>query len=366
MARPIFLKPKSTPKTLKLFLLLQILITCFKSLGIKNSPIISKITGTNLISMNSEKKLNNRTTGFRNVAILVDLSEDSSESDFKPSRCAFSISSVISFTENFFQSNILSFLSIFIINDSNCIAVSKTNNDPQVIKNDLLSLKFKPLGSCTLFTSLNSIITSMSQCSFTPFFEIGIILSSACVVDFSVSVYEALLNSNAAINCFSFVGEIEILKQLCVAKRGFFKVANLFDSLSFKFPYNHEFLQSSMKLRTNFAYQTMVKNLCSCHNNYFKEAFICNRCFNSLCSVPSFCPICNCFTVTSNQIQMYVEIQNRSFSFSVKNDKILCEFCGLEYARGYSCESCSSLICIDCVSLITETVMSCPKCAYQR
>ena len=316
--------------------------------------------------MNNEKKLNSRTTAFRNVAILIDLCEDSSESDFKPSRCAFSISSVINFTENFFQSNILSFLSIFVINDSNCIAVSRTNNDPRAIKNDLLSLKFKPMGSCTLFSSLNSIISSMTQCSFTPFFEIGIILSSACIVDFSINIYETLLNSNVSINCFSFVGEIEILKQLCITKGGSFKVANSFGSIALKFPQNLEFSRSPLKLRTNFAFQSMAKNLCSCHDNYFNEAFICNRCFNSLCSVPSFCPICDCFTVTNNQIQMYIEIQNRSFSFSIKDGQIRCEFCGVDDTKGYSCDTCSSLICIDCAPFITDTIKSCPKCAYQR
>jgi transcription initiation factor TFIIH subunit 2 len=272
---------------------------------------------------------------------------------------------MINFTENFFKSNILSFLSIFVINDSNCISVIKTSNNPQEIKNSLLSFKIKPLGPCTLFTSLNSIIHSMSQNSFTPFFEIAVILSSSYIVDFSENVYESILNSNISINCFSLVGEIEIIKQLCFTKGGFFKVANSHDSISLKLPYIYELLHSSLKIRSNFANQTPVKTLCSCHSNFNRETYICNRCFNSICTVPSFCPICSCFAVTNSQIQMYNEIQNRSFTFSLNINKHRCELCNIENGKNYSCDNCSSLICTDCITFITNTVKSCPKCSYQ-
>lgn len=314
---------------------------------------------------NHPSLLANNNAAFQRFTIIIDTSEDSSEVDFRPSRMSICIHLALNVAKDFFNRCAFCYISLYLINDSRCIEVSKYIGSFKEFESLCGNISFIPSGKCILLES----VENTSKLNYT-----GVIMGSAAciflasikITGYSFSSFNSIVLSRNRINCVSLVGDIDVVKRLVKSTGGFFLNYSSPQSLSplllLELHRPKVNLPNTM-LRMCYACSTANVQLCSCHGMLHSvPLYKCSRCLSVLCTNDTFCPVCFCFVVAEQSLISIKRSMNQVFSVISCKQGTSCNICENSEASVY-CSFCECLYCQSCYEIASKHLRCCLRCS---
>lgn len=300
---------------------------------------------------------------FQKLSLVIDLSEDACESDVRPSRMSLCIQLARTVAKDFFNKCVFSYLSLFVINDSRCIEISRFVRSYKEFERFFENIKFTPSGKCMLLEAIEKITCCvdieviLGKC-------VCIILASVKITGYTFNSFNSAATTNSRINCVSLVGEIDIIKRLCKLTEGSFINFGPTDTLSPLILLNlhrSKISNAGIKIRSGYGIASIGIHICSCHETLHDgKVYKCSRCLSLLCKLDSFCTVCSCFIVSDDALNILRRSLTYSFSIAPCQDET-CEICSNK-ENCVMCTQCRFKFCQSCYEIVSRYLNRCIRC----
>ena len=381
---------------------------------------------------------------IRHLLLVLDLSDAMAEKDLRPTRYLLTLRYTTVFITEFFEQNPISQLGIIGMRDGIALNISPLSGNPNDHIANIQKLRQdEPKGQPSLQNALNMahgwLYHAPSHTTREILILFGSLLSSD-PDDIHTTISE-LVSSHVAVQIIGLAAQVAIC--LTIATR---TNPSLLPSQTYTVALNEQHYRDllmrattppttpnataedsaskSSLLMMGFPSRTVdpFPTLCACHGKPSREGYLCSRCSNKVCSLPTVCPACNLTLILSTHLaRSYHHLfplrnwKEVSWVKAGQSDQNSCFGCqtpfperpalvprrqsttggqnhdrmSLKTTRGqvvpskhsakaqppagaskdgvsesgrYECETCGRFFCIDCDVFAHEVVHNCPGC----
>lgn len=300
---------------------------------------------------------------FQKLSVVIDISEDACENDMRPTRMSLCMQLARAVARDFFNKSVFSYLSLFIINDSRCIEVSRYIKSYREIECLFEGIKVAPSGKCVLLEAIEKITNyvdsevNLGRC-------VCIFLASVKITGYSFNSINSTAARDTRINCVSLVGEIDILKRICKLTQGSFINFGPTDNLT---PlilldlHRSRISNLGIKIRSGHGSVSNGTFICSCHGRLHDgKHYKCSRCLSLLCNLDSFCTVCSCFIVSEDALNFL----KHSLKYSFSIEPVQYQTCGIcsNNEDCVMCAQCRFMFCQTCYENVSKYLNRCIRC----
>uniref|UniRef100_A0A0K0G0C0 General transcription factor IIH subunit n=1 Tax=Strongyloides venezuelensis TaxID=75913 RepID=A0A0K0G0C0_STRVS len=317
---------------------------------------------------------------LRYVFLAIDMSNSMSTKTIQPSRIEAVASETIKFVDKFFSQNPISQLGVIVCRDKKAEKLCPLTGNPNKIKEAIKTIKRHDCrGEFSLQNAIQLAFRNFE--GYPPHTSREIIIFqgalSTCDAEDIFDTMEKMVKKNIRISGMSLSAHVYVTKTVCHQTGGIYKVildqTHLQISLGYFIapPIIQENAQSNLimvgfpKLR-----KVIGKVFCQCHrmSNYPDEqmGYFCHQCGSLYCSVPVECKICHVILASAPLLTKTFTnmLPLKAFEEIKITSKVLCKGCTdtLESDIAYRCYDCKMIFCVECDTLIHESLQVCPGC----
>ncbi|KAH8583864.1 transcription factor TFIIH with a vWA domain [Cryptosporidium sp. chipmunk genotype I] len=359
--------------------------------------------GSNIELLIHSSNTNIRRGLLRNIVIILDMTSNMLELDYKPDRLQCMVKCNEIFIKQLLEDNPLTQISVISIYDGvGEVIISYNSNFLEIMASILNYLKKGCKGSMSIQNGLEK--AKYLLVSIPPYGtkEIIFFLGSMRSVDntflFNEWV-EGFSSNNIIINAILFIPELYIIKTITKMTGGVCLCAMNNDHLlklaleNFIKPPPSNMTSTPLNINlVTMGFPEFVCNQthpfgCSCHRSLTHHGYSCPKCKSIVCYLPTKCPVCLIYLISPNHLARsfaylfqhpnIIPIKTEEFlkteSSSIKENCELCEthFSSKSYLNfgskynainKYLCKNCSTQFCDECCKFILTTLHQCPIC----
>ncbi|OII74280.1 transcription factor TFIIH [Cryptosporidium ubiquitum] len=367
-----------------------------------NFDLNNATINSNIELLKNSSNTNIRRGLLRNIVIILDMTSNMLELDYKPDRLQCMIRCNEVFIKQLLEDNPLTQISVISIYDGiGEVIISYNSNFLEIITSILNYLKKGCKGSMSIQNGLEK--AKYLLISIPPYGtkEIIFFLGSMRSVDNSFLFnewVEGFSTNNITINAVLFIPELYIIKTITKMTGGVCLCAMNNDHL-LKLtlenfikppPSNTTNTQLNINLVT-MGFPEYVSNqthpfVCSCHQSLTHYGYSCPKCKSIICYLPTKCPVCSIYLISPNHLA-------RSFAYLFQHPNIIptkneecsknefdyikekCELCENSFFNNsylisgskqnvnkYLCTNCNTHFCNECCKFILNNLHQCPIC----
>lgn len=338
---------------------------------------------------------------LRNIVIILDMTSNMLELDYKPDRVQCMAKCNEIFIKQLLEDNPLTQISVISVYDGiGEVVISYNSNYIEIMTSILKCLKKGCKGSMSIQNGLEK--AKYLLVSIPPYGtkEVIFFLGSMRSVDNSFLFNEwvdGFCSNNITINAVLFIPELYVIKTITKMTGGVCLCAMNNDHLLkltlenfIKPPPNNT---TSTPLNINLVtmgfpdYISSQTNPfgCSCHQLLTNHGYSCPKCKSIVCYLPTKCPVCLIYLISPNHLAksfvylfqhpniIPVKDEEHSKNESVSKEE-KCELCENLFADNnhltgprkniykYLCKDCDTNFCSECSMFILTTLHQCPVC----
>lgn len=334
---------------------------------------------------------------MRHLYVVLDLSQNMSTQDLKPTRLRCTLKLLESFVDEFFYLNPISQLGIVVTSNKRAEKVSELTGNPRRHVDTLKGLVDRTcVGEPSLQNCLDLVIQSLRNMPPHASREVLVVMGSLTTCDpgdIAQSIAQAK-DLNVRCNVISLSAEVRIYKELASQTGGRHAVilddVHLKDLLSQHLdpPPSAAAVEASL-IRMGFPSHAgrgeseTGLGLCMCHLDVTGDdqarristaGYLCPQCKAKYCELPVECRGCGLTLVSAPHLARSYHHLFPLPAFqelppaSCPPDQSACCACGHVFQESvdssvYSCPLCGQVVCCDCDLFIHETLHTCPGCA---
>jgi len=334
---------------------------------------------------------------MRHLYLVIDLSQNMSNQDLKPTRLRCVLKLLEGFVEEFFYLNPISQLGIIVTSNKRADKVAEMTGNPRKHVETLKGLEDKEcVGEPSLQNCLETVIQSLRNMPSHASREVLVVMGSLTTCDpgdIQHSITQAK-ELNIRCNVISLSAEVRIYRELAVQTGG--KHAVILDDMHLKDllaqhldpPPSAEQVESSL-IRMGFPSHAgrgeseTGLGMCQCHldvtgddkaKSISTAGYLCPQCKAKYCELPVECRGCGLTLVSAPHLARSYHHLFPLPAFreltpaACPPDQTNCTACGRRFQESvdktvYSCPLCNSVVCADCDLFVHETLHTCPGCA---
>ncbi|KAK6589383.1 hypothetical protein RS030_213365 [Cryptosporidium xiaoi] len=347
---------------------------------------------------------------LRNVVIILDMTSNMLELDYKPDRMQSMLKCNEVFIKQLLSDNPLTQISVISVYDETVeVIISYNSNYDEIIASIINYMKKGCKGNMSIQNGLDK-----AKCllvSIPPYGtkEVIFFLGSMRSIDntfiFDEWIEEFSLN-NIVVNAILFIPELYVIKYitkmtggvcLCAVNNDHL-IRLALDNFVKPPPCSAKNMPLNISLvPMGFPKYTLNQNhsfACSCHQKLTNSGYTCPKCKSIVCHLPTKCPVCSIYLISSNHLA-------RSFAYLFRHPKINrintqnqegligkelisnneCKMCDNKFEDEnefivvgnaqkkmniYLCLDCNSYICSECCKFILTTLHQCPVCCTKK
>ncbi|KAF7458683.1 transcription factor TFIIH with a vWA domain [Cryptosporidium felis] len=361
---------------------------------------VADVSTTEMLKQNSAQNI--RRGLLRNIVIILDMSSNMLELDYKPDRVQCMVKCNEIFMRQLLDENPLTQISVVSIYDSiGEVIISYNSNFDEIMSSILNYLKKGCRGSMSLQNGLEKakyLLTSIPPYGTK---EIILYLGSMRSIDNSFLYnewIEGFCSNNITINAVLFIPELYIIKTITKTTGGVCLCAMNNDHLlrltldNFIKPPPNNLACTPLNINlVTMGFPDYICNQthpfgCSCHRALTYNGYSCPKCRSIVCQIPMKCPVCSIYLISPNHLA-------KSFAYLFQHPTITpistkemekangqifekCELCDNLFPDDYHlsgeprksnnieymCTNCSTNFCDECCRFILSTLHQCPNC----
>lgn len=349
---------------------------------VENNGILQHVSDDKGSKTGREKYKQRHTTPlrkgvFRHLIILLDMSYNMKERDYKPDRINVLLECIDIFLKKFFYKNPVGHIGVIALKKNSAKLIQPFTSNSDDILNSIKKERTEGLdGLPSLQEGLEISNELLNDAPPYGTKEILILYGSIRTCDKKniLATLDVLVQNHVYVNCISIAPEMFVLKQICKETNGIHKVVldkhtlkeemiNYSETPLWMKGMEPQLIHICFPMRT----QINTKILCPCHNSLHTETFSCNFCNSKVCRIPSKCKICGIYLVSmqdlshvSNNLEeapFFEDIENKNHLFKT------CNGCNKKLEEQASmCEKCKTVFCVECDIYIHEELNQCPFC----
>ncbi|KAH8741391.1 hypothetical protein FG386_003238 [Cryptosporidium ryanae] len=347
---------------------------------------------------------------LRNIVVILDMTSNMLELDYKPDRMQSMLKCNEVFIKQLLNDNPLAQISVISVYDGIVeVIISYNSNYDEIIASITNYMRKGCKGNMSIQNSLDKakfLLTSIPPYGTK---EVIFFLGSMRSIDNTFMFDEWIkefCSNNIAVNAILFIPELYIIKYITKMTGGICLCAInsdhlirlTLDNLVKPPPSNSRNVSLNTSLvPMGFPKYTSNQNhsfACSCHQRLTNSGYTCPKCKSIVCHLPTKCPVCSIYLTFSNHLA-------RSFAYLFQHPKInklntknqdnhiekesisnnKCKMCDNTFENKielsfvddtqttgniYLCLKCNSHICSECCRFILTTLHQCPVCCTQR
>ncbi|CUV05252.1 unnamed protein product [Cryptosporidium hominis] len=344
---------------------------------------------------------------LRNIVIILDMTSNMLELDYKPDRLQCMVKCNEIFIKQLLEDNPLTQISVISIYDGiGEVIISYNSNFLEIMTSILNYLKKGCKGSMSIQNGLEK--AKYLLVSIPPYGtkEIIFFLGSMRSVDNSFLFnewVEGFSSNNIIINAILFIPELYIIKTITKMTGGVCLCAMNNDHLlkltleNFIKPPPNNIASTPLNINlVTMGFPEYLNNQthpfgCSCHGSLTHRGYSCPKCKSIVCYLPTKCPVCLIYLISPNHLAKsfaylfqhpdIIPIKNGEYSkIESSSIKTKCELCESQFSNNvylnsgsrsniinkYLCTNCNTQFCNECCKFIFTTLHQCPICCSLR
>ncbi|XP_023243167.1 general transcription factor IIH subunit 2-like [Centruroides sculpturatus] len=340
------------------------------------------------------EKKNVRLGMMRHLYIVIDMSENMSEQDLKPTRQLCTLKILEGFVEEYFDQNPISQLGFIITKNKRADKISELSGNPKqhinVLKN---ASEMVCAGEPSIQNALELSSKTLRNMPGHTSREVLIIMGSLTTCD-PGNIYttiETMKMHNIRCSVIGLAAELRVCRALTNTTAGSYHV--ILDESHFKELVNLHTVpppaagsMESCLIRMGFPHhQTEAEgtpSICFCHLNskdpsegFGSAGYYCPQCHAKYCELPVECKACGLTLVSAPHLaRSYHHLfplncfQEVALSALTEKDSRNCFACLADFKEQlvYRCENCRQLFCLECDLFVHDTLHTCPGCANNK
>lgn len=376
---------------------------------------------------------------IRHLLLVLDLSNAMSEKDLRPSRYSLTLRYTIAFITEFFEQNPISQLGIIGTRDGLALTVSPLSGNPNDhISNVQRLQEQEPKGQPSLQNALDMARAALFHAPTHTTREVLVLFGSLLSSDPGDihATISALVSSNITVTIIGLAAQVAICLTLATRTNPSLPPSQTYNVALNEAHYRDLLMRATTPPTTpqSTAEDSAVRSsllmmgfpsrivdpsptLCACHSHPTRGGYLCSRCSNKVCSLPTQCPACGLTLILSTHLaRSYHHLfplrnwREVSWSRASGSGQKVCFGCqtpfperpaslrrqstsggrnhhrmsltasrnqaqppklahtsnasidGVSESGRYECESCEIFFCIDCDVFAHEVVHNCPGC----
>eukprot|EP00933_Yihiella_yeosuensis_P034474 TRINITY_DN27961_c0_g1_i2.p1 TRINITY_DN27961_c0_g1~~TRINITY_DN27961_c0_g1_i2.p1 ORF type:complete len:428 (-),score=79.15 TRINITY_DN27961_c0_g1_i2:92-1375(-) len=327
---------------------------------------------------------------IRFVYLLIDMTDASKLTDYKPKRIDFMVECAGRFAEQFLAENPLAEIGLMVLRSGICEVISSLSSNAAEFRRSLADAASEgPKGRFSVVSGLQRALTGLEGAPPYGTREVIVLFTSTSTCDPQDMPIETLLpqlsEKKIRISVLSISPEVYAMKRICAETGGSFDVAlaeNHFKEQLLKHtaapPCTARGIVPRL-IRMGFPVQLgkdqATETACACHLRPCARLFVCPQCHARSCSMPSRCRICDLplasAPLLARAFRSLVPIPpfaEEAATASSSSDAVVecCRGCCLPLDKlaelCSSCPTCKSSFCEACDDFIHGSLRQCPGC----
>ncbi|KAK9723377.1 hypothetical protein K7432_001986 [Basidiobolus ranarum] len=333
---------------------------------------------------------------IRHLYLILDMSADMMEKDYRPHRLGLTVNYVEAFILEYFDQNPISQIGLIITRDGIAEKLTELSGNPM---DHIRAIRNKNNQDCVGEPSLqNALEMARNALSHVPSHgsrEILVIFGSLTTCD-PGNIHETIqLLKNEEIRCsmVQLSAEVQVFKTLCKETGGKFSVAMndmhyrdiMFETIPP--PPTTTANSSSNLVKMGFPTRIVesIPSFCVCHQKPVLGGFVCPRCKSKICELPTDCDVCNLTLVSSPHlarsyhhlfpVENFVDVDIAQctstccfacqMTFENKRDDTTEENLLSDITPRFQCPKCKEHFCIECDLFSHDILHNCPGCSQK-
>ncbi|CAO4370368.1 unnamed protein product [Caenorhabditis nigoni] len=317
---------------------------------------------------------------MRHVMIVIDCSRFMTSKAMPPSRFVVVMKALQQFLERFFEQNPIAQIGLITCKDRKADRLTMMTGNIRILKESLNSLTEAFCGGdFSLQNALQLACVNLKGMPGHVSREVVIVMAALSSIDPGniFSTIETMKRMNIRCSAIGLSAEMFICKEMAKATKGEYSVALDPDHLHLLFS-KHTLPPSSAKssecnaIHVGFPHHELIKtrSFCVCHPDskpISSRGFICTQCGARHCSIPAECPVCKLTLVAAPQLaRAFRHLQPLAAFKQIEVTRGISRSCYACETRlsdeGFRCEKCRLVFCLDCDTLLHESLHVCPGC----
>ena len=376
---------------------------------------------------------------IRHLLLVLDLSTAMSEKDLRPTRYLLTLRYTITFIIEFFEQNPISQLGIIGMRDGLALSISPISGNPNDHISNIQKLhEQEPKGQPSLQNALEMARAALFHAPPHTTREVLILFGSLLSSDPGDihATISALVSSHIRVTIIGLAAQVAICLTLATRTNPSLSPSQTYNVALNETHYRDLLMRAttppttphsttddsgikSSLLMMGFPSRIVDSSptLCACHSHTTRGGYLCSRCSNKVCSLPTQCPACGLTLILSTHLarsyhhlfplsnwrevswerasrsgqkgcfgcqalfpERSASLRRRSFYSGQNHDRmglatsrsqilpakaahtINANKDGVSESGRYECKTCERFFCIDCDVFAHEVVHNCPGC----
>ncbi|CAI5446015.1 unnamed protein product [Caenorhabditis angaria] len=314
---------------------------------------------------------------MRHVMIVIDCSRFMTSKAMPPSRFVVVLKALNIFLERFFEQNPIAQIGFITCKDRKAERLSTMTGNIRQLKDSLNSLTEAFCGGdFSLQNALQLACVNLKGMPGHVSREVIVVMGSLSTIDPGniFATIEQMKNLNIRCSVIGLSASMFICQELAKTTRGEYSIALDGDHLQMLFakqtaPPSTAKSTECNAIRVGFPTHQLIttKSFCVCHSDskpISSRGFICVQCGSRHCSIPAECVVCKLTLVAAPQLsRAFRHLLPLAPFTQIEVSHGSCAACETQLSsEGYRCEKCDSIFCLDCDTLLHESLHVCPTC----